>query len=69
MNRRSLLKSTMLMLSARLLPQIFGTGDAAAEERAAVPTWRHGIAEYGDLKYLPDFKQFDDVNANAPKGG
>ena len=69
MNRRSLLKSTMLMLSARLLPQIFGTGDAAAEERAAVPIWRHGIAEYGDLKYLPDFKQFDYVNANAPKAG
>ena len=24
---------------------------------------------FGDLKYPPGFKQFDYVNANAPKGG
>jgi len=35
---------------------------AAAEER-------HGISAFGDLKYPADFKQFDYVAPNAPKGG
>ena len=29
----------------------------------------HGIAMHGDLKYAPDFKHFDYVNPQAPKGG
>ena len=29
----------------------------------------HGIARFDDLKYLPDFKHFDYVNPDAPKGG
>ena len=29
----------------------------------------HGLAMHGDLKYLPDFKNFDYVNPQAPKGG
>ncbi|MEX3011063.1 extracellular solute-binding protein [Hoeflea sp. TYP-13] len=29
----------------------------------------HGISAFGDLKYDPGFKQFDYVDANAPKGG
>jgi len=29
----------------------------------------HGIAMYDDLKYGPDFKHFDYVDPNAPKGG
>ena len=29
----------------------------------------HGIAMHGDLKYGPDFKHFDYVNPDAPKGG
>ena len=29
----------------------------------------HGIAMHGDLKYPPDFKYFDYVNPDAPKGG
>jgi microcin C transport system substrate-binding protein len=29
----------------------------------------HGFALHGDLKYSPDFKHFDYVNANAPRGG
>ena len=45
-----------------------GTGPAgagAAQEKA----WRHGLSLFGDLKYPPGFKQFDYVNASAPKGG
>ncbi|MGL4285722.1 MAG: extracellular solute-binding protein [Phreatobacter sp.] len=29
----------------------------------------HGISSFGDLKYGPDFKHFDFVNPQAPKGG
>ena len=30
---------------------------------------RHGISAFGDLKYPPDFRHFDYVDPNAPKGG
>lgn len=30
---------------------------------------RHGLSIFGDLKYGPDFRHFDYVNPNAPKGG
>ena len=29
----------------------------------------HGLSAFGELKYGPDFKHFDYVNPNAPKGG
>ena len=29
----------------------------------------HGLSLFGDLKYGPDFKNFDYVNPTAPKGG
>jgi microcin C transport system substrate-binding protein len=41
-------------------------GPAAAQQEEAV---RHGISAFGDLKYPADFKHFDYVNPNAPKGG
>lgn len=40
------------------------TPAAAAEERET-----HGISAFGDLKYPPDFRHFDYVNPDAPKGG
>ncbi len=36
---------------------------------AADVSAQHGIAMHGDLKYPPDFKHFDYVNPDAPKGG
>lgn len=39
----------------------------ASVPAAAEP--RNGIALYGEPKYGPDFKHFDYVNPNAPKGG
>jgi len=30
---------------------------------------RHGISAFGDLKYPRDFRQFDYVDPQAPKGG
>jgi microcin C transport system substrate-binding protein len=37
--------------------------------RADPPAPTHGLSLYGTLKYPPDFKHFDYVNPNAPKGG
>ena len=65
MNRRSLLKSAALALSAPGLPLPSWLTVARAQDRQ----WRHGLSLFGDLKYPQGFKQFDYVNANAPKGG
>ena len=39
---------------------------ASAEDAG---TEAHGISVFGDLKYPADFRHFDYVNADAPKGG
>ena len=46
-------------------------GAVALRPAAAVPeeTECHGMSGFGDLKYPSDFKQFDYVDPNAPKGG
>jgi microcin C transport system substrate-binding protein len=36
---------------------------------AALAEPRHGLSTFGDLKYPADFKHFDYVNPQAPKGG
>lgn len=36
---------------------------------ASVAEPKHGISPFGELKYSPDFKHFDYVNPDAPKGG
>ena len=65
MNRRSLLKSTLVALAAQRLPLPLWTSRA----QAAGAAWRHGVSPFGELKYPFGFKQFDYVKANAPKGG
>lgn len=42
---------------------------AAAFLSPAAAEPRHGLSAFGELKYGPDFKHFDYVNPNAPKGG
>ncbi len=77
MNRRSLLTSTLLAVAARplSLPGWITAAQAQTPPQSQVPaapqskTWRHGTSLYGDLKYPADFKQFDYVNATAPKTG
>jgi microcin C transport system substrate-binding protein len=41
----------------------------AANAQAAEPAWRHALSLFGDIKYPADFKRFDYVNPDAPKGG
>ena len=69
-NCRTLLTTALSAFGAARLP-IPGWAATAqgAEEQASRPTWRHGLSLFGDLKYPPGFKQFDYVNAAAPKGG
>jgi microcin C transport system substrate-binding protein len=68
-NRRSLLTSAAFALAARRFPLPAWTTRAEAEEEPASASWRHGLSLFGDLRYPAGFKQFDYVNANAPKGG
>ena len=76
MDRRSLLKTALLATAASPLPLAWATAARAQAQPAASPpaqapakTWRHGTSLYGELKYPPNFKQFDYVNAAAPKTG
>jgi microcin C transport system substrate-binding protein len=59
------LKSALLALAARRLPLPDWIVPAQAQDK----NWQHGLSLFGDLKYPAGFKQFDYVNANAPKGG
>lgn len=44
--------------------------DAVETARAqSPPAWRHALSLFGDIKYPADFKRFDYVNPDAPKGG
>jgi len=53
--------------SGRLLLCATGLAVFASAPLAAEP--RHGLSIFGDLKYSADFKHFDYVNPDAPKGG
>jgi microcin C transport system substrate-binding protein len=48
-----------------------GAGASVLLPRAAGANEResHGMSAFGDLKYTADFRHFDYVNPNAPKGG
>jgi microcin C transport system substrate-binding protein len=41
---------------------------SAHAESGELP-WRHALSLFGDIKYPADFKRFDYVNPDAPKGG
>src|SRR6267378_1546165 len=42
---------------------------AQAQSATGEPVWRHALSLFGDIKYPADFKRFDYVNPDAPKGG
>lgn len=54
--------SLLAVLTAAVLATSTTAEIAVAEER-------HGLSIFGDLKYPPDFKHFEYVNPDAPKGG
>jgi len=59
-SRRDVLVVAACAALTGLAPKI-----ATAQDKSEV----HGISAFGDLKYPADFKHFDYVNPNAPKGG
>jgi microcin C transport system substrate-binding protein len=65
MNRRSLLGSTLLAVTALPLRWPRSISAALADDK----NWRHGVSSFGDLKYSAGFRHFEYVNADAPKGG
>jgi microcin C transport system substrate-binding protein len=56
-----------LLLGAATLTSVLAPGAAVGDPGKAPE--QHGISAFGDLKYPADFKQFDYVDAAAPKGG
>ena len=42
---------------------------AKAQTAPAAPAFRHALSLFGDIKYPADFKRFDYVNPDAPRGG
>ena len=69
MNCRSLLTVRFAHAGRAGLPLPDWMSRAEAQEKTASLVWRHGVSQFGDLKYPSGFKQFDYVNAKAPKGG
>ena len=63
--RRAILHTGAAALAAPALGALALPSTLCAQERA----WKHGLSLFGDLKYPEGFKQFDYVNAGAPKGG
>ena len=66
---RRISRRQLLVLSAGAVaaPALLRGPDTAAI--AADETETHGISSFGDLKYPADFRHFDYVDPNAPKGG
>ncbi len=56
----------MIRLAFATIALALAAGAAAA---AAEPAWRHGLSLLGQPKYPADFKRFDYVNPDAPRGG
>jgi microcin C transport system substrate-binding protein len=44
-------------------------GQVHAQSADGEPAWRHALSTFGEIKYPADFKRFDYVNPDAPKGG
>jgi microcin C transport system substrate-binding protein len=74
--RRQLLQSgavAALTPAAATVAGIPMIGAAYAQSPSAPasgePAWRHALSLFGEIKYPADFKRFDYVNPDAPRGG
>jgi microcin C transport system substrate-binding protein len=70
-SRRQLLQSSTLAALTPALSTLAGVPfiETAQAQAPADLKWRHALSLFGDIKYPADFKRFDYVNPNAPKGG
>jgi microcin C transport system substrate-binding protein len=60
---------TAALGSAAGLSAISPASAQSASGPESEPAWRHGLSLFGEVKYPADFKRFDYVNPDAPKGG
>jgi microcin C transport system substrate-binding protein len=68
--RRHLLQSgAFAAVAPALASGLPAVSPAQAQTAAGEPVWRHALSLFGDIKYPADFKRFDYVNPDAPKGG
>ena len=67
--RRQLLQSGAFATIAPTLGVAGFVVNSAQAQSQGEPAWRHALSLFGDIKYPADFKRFDYVNADAPKGG
>ena len=70
--RRQLLQSGALAAIAPALdlaPGISIIAPAHAQDAPGGLKWRHALSTFGDVKYPADFKRYDYVKPDAPKGG
>src|SRR5262249_45611180 len=58
-----------LIAGAGAFSALVGLPRATAAAGALEEIERHGLSVFGDLKYPADFRHFDYVDPNAPKGG
>jgi microcin C transport system substrate-binding protein len=71
-SRRHLLQGTAAAALAPALglnPATAVIAPAYAQDAPGGLKWRHAISTFGDIKYPADFKRYDYVNPEAPKGG
>ncbi len=72
LTRRHLLQGGALATIAPALGAATGISAISpvqAQTSTSEPVWRHALSLFGDVKYPADFRRFDYVNADAPKGG
>src|SRR5258708_18956725 len=69
--RRKLLQGSAFAALAPALGTVAGVPaiNPANAQSASEPAWRHALSLFGEVKYPADFKRFDYVNPDAPKGG
>src|SRR5215467_8072280 len=61
LTRRHLIATAAGAFASAAMPRAFAGTEADTES--------HGLSVFGELKYPVDFKHFDYVNPDAPKGG
>ena len=76
LTRRALLRTGAAALASPAIGTLGSSPQGALAQGASTQgaltqelTWRHGLSLFGDLKYPAGFKNFDYVNARAPKAG
>lgn len=71
LTRRQLLQGSAIASITPALVHVAGREiiqPAAAQAATELP-WRHALSLFGDIKYPVDFKRFDYVKPDAPRGG